>query len=89
MTALAFGYSSAAETLVRRGAQVKHIAVAAGLGRLDDTRRLLATADADARHRALALAAQHGHAGVVALLLDAGQDPNRYNPNGTHSHSTP
>jgi ankyrin repeat protein len=23
------------------------------------------------------------------LLLDAGEDPNRYNPDGNHSHSTP
>ena len=26
---------------------------------------------------------------VVRLLLDAGEDPNRYNPEGAHSHSTP
>ena len=26
---------------------------------------------------------------VVRLLLDAGEDPNRYNPVGFHSHSTP
>jgi ankyrin repeat protein len=50
---------------------------------------MLATADAESRHRALALAAQHGHADVVRLLLDAGEDPNRYNPDGNHSHSTP
>jgi ankyrin repeat protein len=89
MTALAFGYLSAAETLVRRGARVENIAAAAGLGRLADTRRLLATADPESRHRALALAAQHGHTEVVRLLLDAGEDPNRYNPDGNHSHSTP
>jgi ankyrin repeat protein len=47
------------------------------------------SADAEARHRALALAAQHGHAKIVRLLLDAGEDPNRYNPEGTHAHSTP
>jgi ankyrin repeat protein len=35
------------------------------------------------------LAAQHGSAGVLELLLHAGEDPNRYNPPGTHSHSTP
>jgi ankyrin repeat protein len=23
------------------------------------------------------------------MLLDAGEDPNRYNPPGTHAHSTP
>jgi hypothetical protein len=41
------------------------------------------------RHRALALAAQHGRAEVGALLLEAGEDPNRYNPPGCHAHSTP
>lgn len=89
MTALAFGYLDAAEALVRRGAQIHNTAAAAGLGRLPDTRQLLAAADPESRHRALALAAQHGHAEIVRLLLDAGEDPNRYNPNGNHSHSTP
>jgi ankyrin repeat protein len=37
----------------------------------------------------LALAAQHGHAEIVRLLLDAGEDPNRYDPIGCHAHSTP
>src|SRR5207245_433758 len=64
-------------------------AAAAGLGRLDDTRRWLATASGEDRHRALALAAQHGHVAIVGLLLDAGEDPNRYNPKGNHGHSTP
>jgi hypothetical protein len=41
------------------------------------------------RHLALALASQYGHAEVVRLLLDAGEDPNRFNPVGGHSHSTP
>lgn len=89
MTALAFGLSSAAEALIRRGARVETVATAAGLGRLDDAARLLKTADAQSRHRALALAAQHGHVHVVNLLLDAGEDLNRYNPDGNHSHSTP
>jgi ankyrin repeat protein len=26
---------------------------------------------------------------VVQLLLDAGEDPDRYNPEGAHSHATP
>jgi ankyrin repeat protein len=89
MTALAFGYSRTAETLVRRGARVDHVAAAAGLGRVSDVLRLLAGADAESRQRALALAAQHGHVEVVRLLLDAGEDPNRYNPEGNHAHSTP
>jgi ankyrin repeat protein len=89
MTALAFGYRDAAEALVRRGARVENLAAAAGLGRLADARELLASAGSEDRHRALALAAQHGHVEIVRLLLDAGEDPNRYNPRGNHSHSTP
>lgn len=89
MTALAFGYPRAAEALARRGAKVDNIAAAAGLGRLVDARQFLAAADGESRHRALALAAQHGHADIVRLLLDAGEDPSRYNPEGNHSHSTP
>jgi hypothetical protein len=89
MTALAFGYHGAAATLVLRGARVDNIAAAAGLGRLDVARRLLATAGPEHRQRALALAAQHGHVEIVRLLLDAGEDPNRYNPKGNHGHSTP
>jgi len=89
MTALAFGYQSAAEALVRRGARVDNLAVAAGLGRLADAEQLLPSADPESRHRALALAAQHGHVEIVRLLLDSGEDPSRYNPDGNHPHSTP
>jgi ankyrin repeat protein len=89
MTALVFGYRDAAETLVRRGARVGHIAAAAGLGLLEEVRRMLPGANAADRHRALAMAAQLGHANVVGLLLDAGEDPNCYNPEGHHKHSTP
>ena len=89
MTALAFGYRDTAEALVRRGARVDHIAAAAGLGRVDLVRQLLASASSLDRHRATALAAQHGHVEAVRVLLDAGEDPNRYNPKGNHGHSTP
>jgi ankyrin repeat protein len=88
-TALAFGYKAAADALVRHGARIDTVAVAAGLGRLDDVRRLLPAANALDRHRATALAAQLGHVEVLRLLLDAGEDPNRYNPKGNHGHSTP
>ena len=88
-TALAFGYSDVAATLVRRGARVDSLSAAAGLGRLNDAARLLPTASAEDRHRALALASQQGYADLVKLLLDAGEDPNRYNPKGNHAHSTP
>jgi ankyrin repeat protein len=89
MTALAFGYRDAAQALVRRGAGVDTLSAAAGLGRLADAVRLLPAADGADRHRALALAAQHGQVEIVRLLLDAGEDPNRYNPDGNHAHSTP
>ncbi|MBV8728947.1 MAG: ankyrin repeat domain-containing protein [Acidobacteriia bacterium] len=89
MTALAFGYRDTAEALVKRGARVDSLPKAAGLGRLPDVERFLPAASALDRHRGLALAAQHGHAGIVRLLLDAGEDPNRYNPKGNHGHSTP
>ena len=89
LTALAFGYLDTAETLARRGAPVDNLAAVAGLGRLDDVTRLLPASDPQSRHAALALAAQHGHTEVLRLLLDAGEDPSRYNPEGFHSHSTP
>ena len=89
MTALAFGFAGAAEALVRRGARVDTLAAAAGLGHVADARVMLTTASPEDRHRALALATQHGHAEIVRILLDAGEDPNRYNPDGNHPHSTP
>lgn len=89
MTGLLFGYSDAARALAARLPPNDDLPLAAGLGRAGDVVRLLPTASADQRHLALALAAQHGHAEVVRLLLDAGEDPDRYNPDGCHSHATP
>jgi len=89
MTALAFGYIDAALRLVSRGATIPDLAAAAGLGRVREASEMLPRADAETRHRAMALAAQQGHAEIVELLLDAGEDPNRYNPPGNHAHSTP
>ena len=88
-TALVFGKHDAAKALVRRGAPVQSLAAAAGLGRIADVEKMLPTADAHDRHRALALAAQNGHADAVKALLDAGEDPNRFNPPGTHAHTPP
>lgn len=88
-TALVFGKHDAAQALVRRGAPVQSLAAAAGLGRIDDVKKMLPKSDAHDRHRALALAAQNGHADAVNALLDAGEDPNRFNPPGTHAHTPP
>jgi hypothetical protein len=89
LTALTFGYLDTAKALARRGGAADNLVVAAGLGWTEDAARLLPAADGPSRHIALALAAQHGHAEVVRLLLDAGEDPSRYNPDGYHAHSTP
>lgn len=89
LTALAFGYRDTAEALARRMPPRDDLAAMAGLGRREDVARLLRAADSRSKHVALALAAQHGHTDVVGLLLDAGEDPSRYNPDGYHAHSTP
>jgi len=85
--AVLHGGVKAVQTLIRRGAKVD-LAVAA-LGRAEDFRLMLKTASAAERHLALAVAAQYGRVEIVRILLDAGEDPNRYNPVGGHSHCTP
>jgi hypothetical protein len=82
------GYSESLQALIRRGARID-LPVAAALGLTEDARRLLPSASPEDRHLALTLAADHGHVEIVRLLLDAGEDPNRYNPPGGHSHTTP
>jgi len=88
LAALGQGEFEAAAALIQRGALID-LPAAAALGRTKDFRRLLPLATSDDRHRALALASQFGHIEIVKALLDAGEDPNRYNPVGSHSHSTP
>jgi ankyrin repeat protein len=89
MTALNFGYLNTAKALARLGANTNHLPAAAGLGNLADIQRLLPDADDTTRQAALALATMHNQVEVVKLLLDAGVDPNRYQPEGFHSHATP
>jgi hypothetical protein len=78
----------AVDALLARGARIT-LPSAAALGRTEDARRWLPNADQEKRHLALAVASQYGHLEIVRLLLDAGEDPNRFNPVGGHSHSTP
>jgi len=82
------GEFEALRALIKCGARID-LPVAAALGHIEEFRRLLPDTNSEGRHLALALAAQFGHVEIVRLLLDAGEDPNRFNPVGGHSHSTP
>jgi hypothetical protein len=82
------GEFEAAQALIACGARID-LPTAAALGRADDARRLLPDATKEERHLALSSASNFGHFEIVQLLLDAGEDPNRYNPVGGHSHTTP
>ena len=88
LPALYYGVWEGIESLIRRGAK-DDLAVAAATGRTNEARAFLSAAGDETRQRALALAAQFGHFEIVRLLLDAGEDPNRYSPPGGHSHATP
>lgn len=78
----------AVRSLLQDGARMT-LPAAAALNSFEDVRRLLGTATKHDRHVALAMATQIGWIDVVRLLLEAGEDPNRYNPIGGHSHTTP
>jgi hypothetical protein len=74
--------------LIKRGARIT-LPIAAALGQSEEFRRQLPASNPQDRHLALALASQFDHLEIVRVLLDAGEDPNRYHPVGGHSHSTP
>ncbi|MBV8436242.1 MAG: ankyrin repeat domain-containing protein [Silvibacterium sp.] len=86
--AILHGELDAAHALIRLGA-TPDLPVLAALGRTDEFLALLPASSASQRHLAMALAAQYGNADALRALLDRGEDPNRYNPPGAHSHSTP
>lgn len=88
LAALAHGEFDAVEALIRNGAEID-LTVAAATNRVVAARETLPTASHEARHRALALAAQHGAAEIVQILIAAGEDLARFNPKGCHAHSTP
>jgi hypothetical protein len=82
------GELDSVHALIRRGAPMT-LPIAATLNRVDTFNRLLPSATAEERHLALAMASQYGRVEIVRVLLDAGEDPNRYHPVGGHSHCTP
>jgi hypothetical protein len=89
--AVLHGYGESVNALIERGARVD-LPVAAALTQtrepIETFPQLLPAASAEDRHLALAVASQYGHVERVRLLLDAGEDPNRYHPPGGHSHCT-
>jgi len=88
LPAVGHGEFEAARALIRLGARLS-LSVAAALGLDEDFVRLLPSGNAEELHLALALAAQFGRTEMVRLLLDGGEEPSRYNPVGSHAHSTP
>lgn len=86
--AAVLGEHDSVRALIRRGATVD-LPVASALGEAAEAARLLPSANPADRHLALAVAAQFGHVEIARILLDAGEDPSRYNPPGGHSHGTP
>lgn len=86
--ALVHGEFAAVEELLRRGAAID-LATAAATKRSQEFLSLVPGASPSERRRALAYASQFGNVEIVHALLDAGEDPSRYNPVGCHSHSTP
>jgi ankyrin repeat protein len=83
-----YGEFGSVRRLLKRGAKLD-LLVAAALNRPLEAEAALSEAEEESRQRALAMAAQHGNADIVRLLLDAGADPNRFAPVGGHSHATP
>ena len=89
-TALVFGKHDAAQALVRRGAPIR----IAGGRRGPRPHRGCEAAAAVGRRSRIAIARSRSPPRAVrptrsGVLLDAGEDPNRFNPPGTHSHTPP
>ena len=90
LSALAHRERAAVERLLARGATLS-LAVATATHRVDHARRLAPGAGAAERRLALAAAALHGDAEMLALLLPLVDpaDASAYAPDGFHSHATP
>jgi len=87
-TALSHREIEACRALIDCGAEIS-LHLAAGLGLKPDVERLADSAKPEALQEALALAAANGQADCARVLLERGADPNRFNPDGFHAHSTP
>jgi len=81
------GELEAVNALIRRGARID-LPVAVALRRIEDARRLLAGASSEDRHLA-SLWQRILSCRDRSIVARRGEDPNRYNPVGGHSHTTP
>jgi len=94
VTALAFGYRDTARHLVTRGARIRNLVQAAGLGDLEAVRAWVGDPEQvyvdvygkriegldRLRNEALLLAARHGEPAIARVLLEAGADANTTMP---------
>lgn len=87
-SALIHGEFEAVRTLLDCGA-VLDLGAAAALGDAEAVARLIPDAGLDQLQLAVSLASCFDRPLIIATLLAAGADPNRYNPPGGHSHCTP
>lgn len=78
----------AARTLLACGA-AQSLEAAAALGDLAALERGIAAAPPESKQRALSAAVLAGSPDALRPLLAAGADPNLFNPDGFHAHSTP
>ena len=85
--ALAHGEREAVQVLLDKGAKVD-LLIAAGMGLHDELSRLAATSDSETKQKALSCAANCRQPESCRLLIEAGANPNKYNPNGFHAHCT-
>ncbi|MGI9410747.1 MAG: ankyrin repeat domain-containing protein, partial [Hyphomicrobiaceae bacterium] len=79
---------AACHALLAAGAELS-LNLAAAIGSTEDVERLASGAGAFAIQEALAIAATNGRAELIDPLINAGANPNQFNPEGTHAHSTP
>ena len=88
LAALAHTEFDAVRILIDCGAPMD-LPTAAALDERSTVQTLLETASQDSKQLALSLAVNSDQAPIVHMLLQAGANPNQYNPPGGHSHCTP
>jgi len=86
--ALAHRELQAVQILLRHEAKMT-LAIAAGMGDVNELHRLFDQSDAETRLKALASAAINGQSGACQFLVDHDVNPSQFNPDGFLGHCTP